>query len=184
MENDSTGLRLFIAIECPDNIKTELEKSIVQVRHACIRGKFSRRENLHLTLIFLGQVPASRVGEITSVMDVCAVPPFSTTIGSMGRFRRSGGDTLWRQVSADSGLILLQSHLAVLLREKGFPLEDRSFRPHMTIARRAVLGVRTRLSDLSAAMPNLSFTVDGITLMRSELLPSGPVYTRLHRTLF
>lgn len=184
MESSNPGLRLFIAIECPEEVKTGLETSMAQARRICARGKFSRRENLHLTLVFLGQVPASRVGEIAAAMDACAVPPFPITIGPLGRFRRRDGDTLWRQISADDSLTLLQSHLTTLLREKGFPLEDRSFRPHLTIARRAALEAGSKLSDLSAAMPDLSFTVDGMTLMRSELLRSGPVYTRLHRTCF
>ncbi len=180
----STDLRLFIAIECPEEVKTGLEQSAALLRRACTRGTFSRRENFHLTLVFLGQVPASRVGEITAAMDACAVPPFRIAIGHMGRFRRNDGDILWRQISAEDSLTALQGHLSALLREKGFPLEDRGFRPHLTMARRAVLKEGVRLAELSAEMPELSYEAAGMTLMRSELLRSGPVYTPVHQTRF
>ncbi len=180
----NTGLRLFIAIECPEEVKTGLEKSMALLRRACGKGTFSHRENFHLTLFFLGQVAASRVGDITAAMDACAVPPFSITIGHMGRFKRNDGDILWRQIGADDTLASLQSNLSMLLREKGFPLEDRRFRPHLTMARRAVLKEGVKLAELSAEMPELTYEAAGMTLMRSDLTRSGPVYTVLHCTRF
>ena len=180
----STDLRLFIAIECPEEVKAELEQSAALIRRACTRGTFSRRENFHLTLVFLGQVPASRVAEITAAMDACAVPPFRITIGHMGRFKRNDGDILWRQISAEDSLTVLQGNLSTRLREKGFPLEDRGFRPHLTMARRAVLKEGGKLAELSAEMPELTYVAGGMTLMRSELLRDGPVYTPVFETWF
>ena len=178
------GLRLFIAIECPEEIKAELDRSMALIRRSCVKGTFSRRENFHLTLIFLGQVPAARAAEIAAAMDACNLPPFPVTIGHMGRFRRREGDILWRQIAADDRLLTLQSRLSALLREQGFSLEDRGFRPHLTMARRAVLRAGTGLAELSAKMPELTYTAAGMTLMRSELSRSGPVYTPVHDTHF
>ena len=184
MERSQNSLRLFIAIEFPEAVKTELEKGMVPVRRACTQGSFSRRENLHLTLVFLGQTPASRVPEITAAMDACTVPAFPITIGALGQFRQREGALLWRRIWGEDSLPQLQAKLAALLREKGFSLDSRPYKPHMTMVRQAVLKEGRTLAELSATVPDISFPAEGMTLMSSELLPTGAVYTPLHRTLF
>lgn len=177
-----TNMRLFIAIEFPEEIKAELEKSAALLRRACKQGTFTRRENFHLTLAFLGQVPSQRVNEITGIMDACASPSIPITIGHMGRFKHREGDVLWRQIEADSGLFQLQSDLAAALRAQGFPLEEREYKPHLTLARRAVLKDGMKLFELSAQMPDLNYTAEHMTLMRSEPIGGQIRYTPLHRT--
>lgn len=175
-------IRLFIAIEFPEDIKAELEKSAALLCRACERGTFTRRENFHLTLAFLGQVPPSRIREITDLMDACSAPPVPLTIGHMGRFKRREGDILWRQVEAEPALFQLQTALASRLRAQGFSLEDRDFKPHLTLARRAVLKDGVKLIDLSAKMPELEYTAASISLMDSEQRSGRRTYTVLHRT--
>lgn len=175
-------MRLFIAIECPETVKAALEEQAALVRSACVRGTFTRREQFHLTLAFLGQVSSQRTREIAALMDDRVSPPIPITIGHMGRFRRREGDILWRQIEADAGLIKLQRTLAAALRAHGFALEARAFQPHLTLARRVILKNGVKLSDLSAAMPDLTYAAAHITLMRSHQVNGKLVYTPLHRT--
>lgn len=179
----STDMRLFIAIEFPENIKTALEQSAALVRGACGRGSFTRRENFHLTLAFLGDTAPARIGDLTRLMDDCPSPPVPLTVGHMGRFKRREGDILWRQIKADERLFQLQDMLASRLRANGFPLEDRQFKPHLTLARRAVLKDGVTLRDLSAQMPDLTYTAHAMTLMHSHQLNGRTVYTPLHHTM-
>jgi len=177
-------VRLFIAIEFPEKIKAELEKSAAFLRRNCECGTFTRRENFHLTLAFLGQIPSSRIREITDIMDACPSSPIPLTIGHMGRFRRREGDILWRLVEESPALLKLQKALAVHLSSQGFLLEARDFKPHLTLARRAVLREEIKFIDLSAQMPALSYTATSMSLMRSEQQNDKLTYTALHRTEF
>ncbi len=175
-------MRLFIAIEFPEQIKAELEKDAALLQRNCKRGTFTRRENFHLTLAFLGQVMSSRIGEIADIMDVCPSSPIPLTIGHMGRFKRREGDILWRLIESEPALLFLQNDLSAHLRAHGFLLEERDFKPHLTLARRVILKDGVKLIDLSAQMPRLSYTANSISLMLSEQRNGKLTYTALHHT--
>ena len=65
-------MRLFIAIHFNDDIKNKLAREIEILKKQALSGTFSRKENLHLTVIFLGEVPKNRLMEIQFAMDkVC-----------------------------------------------------------------------------------------------------------------
>ena len=176
----NTDMRLFIAIEFSEDIKAELEKSTDLVRGACERGTFTRRDNLHLTLVFLGETAPSRVREIIQLMTACSFSPIPLAIGHMGRFKRREGDILWREIRAEGSLFQLQNTLTTGLRSTGFSLEDRQFKPHLTLARRAVLKHGITLRDLSAHMPDLTYTAVNMTLMESNQINGRTTYMPLY----
>ncbi len=178
-----TALRLFLALDCPGEIKSALAESAALLARSCLRGSFTRPENHHLTLAFLGQVPRSRVSELAGLMDGCAAAPFSLTIGHLGRFKGRDGDLIWRQADGGEALLRLQAELERRLRAQGFAPEDRAYRPHLTLARRAVLAADIELRALSEQMPPLRFTAGEISLLSSRLTADGPVYTPLHRAV-
>ena len=174
-------MRLFIAIEFPEAVRDALAESAEVLRAACVQGNFSRRENYHLTLVFLGEVPPSGVKRVTAAMDACKFDPIPIAIGEPGRFCRDGGDIFWRAVHAPAALAALQKALTVQLRKAGFAPEDRAFRPHLTLARQAVLLNGRKLSEFSASMPELRHTVTSMTLMRSDRVNGKLIYTPMYR---
>ena len=177
-------IRLFIAIEFSEDIKDELMKSSALIRNACERGSFTRRENMHITLVFLGEIASTRVKEITGLMDNCTSSPIKITTGHMGRFKRWDGDILWRKITADKQLFQLQKTLASRLRDQGFQIEDRKFVPHLTMTRRAILKDGIELKDLSEQMPDLKYTASKMTLMESKLVNGRTTYIPLHHSPF
>ena len=178
-------MRLFIAFEIPDPVKAELEKSASLLRAACTRGAFPPRENYHITLAFLGEVPAERMEDITSAMDSCVCGPVPLTIGQLGRFRRDGGDVIWRAVRAPDALARLHQRLTAALTAKGFAVEEEmGFKPHLTLARQAVMREDALLSLMSKNLPDLPFTAGHMTLMRSQRVGSQLSYTPVYRTQF
>jgi len=177
-----TKLRLFIAIQLPDTVRAGLEERAALLRHACVRGSFPPPENLHLTLVFLGDVFAERVPAVVAAMDAAAAGPVPLELGPLDRFRSRDGDVLVRQVRADAELYDLQRRLEDALRADGFRLETQPYRPHLTLARRAVLRDGETPEALSAQLPPLSFTAWHMTLFCSEQLRGRRVYTPLHRT--
>ncbi len=178
-------LRLFIALEFSDHIKKLLADSAERLRAVCRRGSFTRIENFHLTLAFLGRTEQRRVDEIAALMDsLSSSPPVPVAIGRLGRFRRGDGDIIWRRVEPCPELTRLQSNLSAALRERGFPLEERGFVPHLTLARRAALKEGETLSALSDKLPELNFTARSMALMKSENGGGRLTYTPLRCAVF
>ena len=173
-------MRLFIAIAFSEKVKRELEKSAALLRSACVKGSFSPRENYHLTLSFLGEQPESRLAAIKSAMDACACPRAQLRIGGLGRFRQRDGDVLWRSVELPAELLQMQRELSRRLSDAGFSPEDREFRPHLTLARRAELRAGESLQNLSAKLEDIDFTPGGISLMLSRHRDGRQVYTCLY----
>lgn len=177
-------MRLFIAINTPEEVRAGLERSGKLLRRSCGRGSFSRRENYHITLAFLGEQPESRVGDVLAAMDCCGAEPFPVGIGGFGAFQNAGGSVVWRGIEDSGELKRLQRELAQQLRQRDFAVERREFRPHLTMARRVILKEGVRLADLSGRTEPLVFTADHMTLMRSDLTPAGANYTCLYEKPF
>ncbi len=173
-------MRLFIAVRFPEHVLDALCRRQERLRAAAAQGNFSRRENLHLTLAFLGDVPPSGISRIRKAMDAAAGPAFSITIGGPGRFRGGRGDTLWLGIDAPPALYTLQDRLAAGLADAGFRLEDRPFTPHLTIARTVILRPGQELRRLCAADAPVSCPVHAISLMRSERIGGVLTYTEIY----
>lgn len=176
-------MRLFIALPTPEEERAALERELARLRRACRKGGFSRGENLHITLAFLGEVPEDRVDAVHAAMDGCGTGPFPVTIGDLGRFRGREGDTLILRADGGEPLTALQTDLSDGLRSRGFALEDRAFRPHLTMARRAALREGETLAAVSARLEPVRFTADRMILYLSHrpdgVLTYSPLYTKM-----
>lgn len=177
-------MRLFIAIDTPEEVKNELQKSANLLRKSCDRGSFPRRENYHITLSFLGEQPECRVQDLIAAMDGCNGKPFPIAIGGFGSFANAGGTVVWRGIEDCGELRRLHRELAEQLRLRSFEVERWEFKPHLTMARRVILKEGVRLADLSDRVEPVSFTAAKMTLMRSELTSGGANYTHLYEKVF
>ena len=180
LRKERGSMRLFIALELPEWVKGELWENAEFLRRHCSGGRFSPRENYHITLAFLGEQPEARIPDVIAAMDECAAEPVPVAFGGLGAFETG---VLWRGIEGSGELNGLQQELTNQLRLRNFSLEERDFKPHLTLARRAVLQETIRLSDLSAQLSPLSFQADRMTLMRSELTHTGAVYTLIYEKL-
>ena len=175
-------MRLFIAINFGDRAIDAFEAARERLRAQAGRANYSRRENLHLTLAFLGELPGSRLPDIEAAMSAAAAGAgaFTLSFDHAGRFRREGGDIWWLGAADCPALTALQSRLASELRARGFALEDRRFTPHLTLARR-VFGAADPRSLLAGAVP---CRVSGMSLMLSERPEGKLTYTELFYAAF
>jgi 2'-5' RNA ligase len=165
-------MRLFLAIELDECVKDTLCAYQTSLKQMGAHGRFVRRENMHLTLVFLGET--GRVREIRSAMDAVKEHPFPLRTGDLGRFRRSGGDILWVGTRPDEALIRVQGTLCRELAKRGFQIEDRSYTPHLTIGREV-----TDASIEAVVKSNATMQVQAISLMKSERIDGKLVYTRV-----
>lgn len=91
------------------------------------------RENLHLTLAFLGE---SSLKPAQQALHQLSGPSFAMTVEGVGRFRRDGGDILWAGVRKNPDLSALAGQVQQAFSQKGFSLEKRPFAAHLTLAGR------------------------------------------------
>ena len=121
-------MRLFLAINFDDEVKSKLLQCQESLRRASVSGNFTRPENLHLTLVFLGETSPAHARGIQRVMDCAPNEPFTLQFEGMGKF----GDTWWVSIRQCPALTGLYDHLSQGLRAAGFTIESRSFKPHLT----------------------------------------------------
>ena len=165
-------MRLFIAINFDDEVKAKLLRAQSALRQVAASGNFTRLENLHLTLVFLGETSPGRVGEIRRVMDAAPTRPFTLRFEGIGKF----GDTCWVGIQSNPTLAGLYNHLAQGLKTAGFPIESRPFKPHLTLARE----IRLRESTVVAQAEGFPAEVRAIHLMKSERINGKLIYTSIY----
>ena len=155
------------------------------------RIQWVRPDSIHLTLKFLGEIADTRAEEIRRALApaIQAQARFSVEVGGFGVFPDLRAPrVLWVGLSGQRDEAVTLARLAAEvdsgLDALGFPREGRPFNPHLTLAR---IKERAREVGKALAASGLlsqterfgSLTVDAVSLMRSELKPSGAVYTRL-----
>ena len=169
-------MRLFIAINFPDEIKTTVAEIRNNMKETALRGNFSFDENLHLTLVFLGECDFQQMKTVKTVMGDTLFPKFTLMLDKVGHFKRDGGHTWWIGLKESKPLSDLQANLSERLRQKGFMLENRSFTPHITIGRE----VKMQPGTVQSEMQQVGFNVTSIELMKSERINGKLTYTPVY----
>lgn len=184
-----TSLRLFFALWPPGQVRRRLWQSIEPMRHAVDGVRWVPPERYHMTLRFMGDVPAELVEDLVAAAQALeAEKPFRATFGSVGAFPRPASPRVyWVSVKARP-LPRLSELLDAALRARGFPARKRRFRPHLTLGRARSRGSAPPLWRERAVLPasgagSLAFDVRAIDLVRSELFPTGPRYANVHRVV-
>ncbi|MFQ5991506.1 MAG: RNA 2',3'-cyclic phosphodiesterase [Nitrospiraceae bacterium] len=188
-------IRTFIAIELPGTLRQALADQQAQLRDLIgrtgdrsIRLQWVKPESIHVTLKFLGDVDASLIPKMQASLAgaVSSQPRFSVEVSGLGAFPDAQAPrVLWVGMSGSGKeLAGLAAQVDQALHELGFPLESRPFRPHLTVARikersREVGRALTASGVMTKAVEIGSLAVSSVSVMKSELKPSGAVYTRL-----
>ncbi len=182
MEN----LRLFIAVEIPAEVRKrlgEIEKELVA---SGADVKWVPEGNFHATLKFLGGVSSARVDAVTSAIEgaVQGVPGFEVCLAGVGAFpnlRRPNVVWVGMKSGADQMKVLAE-RVERAMEPLGFAPEKRPFSPHITLGRARTPKNAERLKELIERLRDEeagAFRVEGVALMKSDLRPTGPVYTRI-----
>jgi len=142
------------------------------------------RDNLHLTLKFLGAVEGDRLGAVTTALAgaVTARPAFQLALSGLGAFPSAVRPrVLWAGIGEGAGAAAdVAARIDAALDPLGFPRETRPFSAHVTLGRvRAPRAGRGLAEALAAGAPSGRQPVGHVSLMRSELSPRGARYTEL-----
>jgi 2'-5' RNA ligase len=172
-------MRLFIGIPLGEGTAGGLSAVVNQLRSKAAPDspRWSARESWHITLQFLGSTTPEQYGCIIGSLRELRYPPLRIELGSLGTFDRAG--VLYVEVCVSPELAALQQAVTASTFPCRFPLEDRPYRPHITLARRKGKGSR-ELRNLKLQMqqqPKLSgFTADSFILYESTPTPDGSRY--------
>ena len=169
-------MRLFIAINFSGETVNRLASLRDELRSRSRRGNFSLPENLHLTLVFLGECDKKQSTAAKAAMDELSLSPMEILIERVGRFRRDGGDIWWAGVRENRALLNLQHELTEKLLAAGFDLDRRRYSPHITLGR----SVETDASPWNVTP--FGETVPNIELMNSERVKGILTYTAIYKT--
>lgn len=171
-------MRLFIAILFPQEIKDSLCETMHVLQQNASRGNFTRRENLHLTLAFLGET--SKLGEIKQAMDGVSAGPFPLSFGGLGTFGRTGGNIFWVGVKNSKALTDVYTRLWAELSHAEFKPEDRVFKPHLTLGREVQVGSTFSLKEFEKSVAPMNMDVTKLSLMKSERIQGRLTYTEIY----
>lgn len=160
--------RLFLALWPGAAVRDALSARASEVagRHG---GRAVAPSNLHLTLVFLGEVDDARVPALKAAAGAVCPEAFTLVLDRIGGFRRAG--VAWAGCArVPAGLLALQAELESRIRDAGFRPDERTFSPHLTLARK----VRGRVEP--ASIPALEWPVAGFALVES-VRPEGAYRT-------
>ncbi len=175
--------RLFIAAEIPSS---SFEK-IFEIRNEIFKNNNSVRweplNKLHLTLKFLGDTPAELIDSIENSLDEIArksepIRAFFTEIGLFYKNKKPA--ILWLGLKESENLTNLAENIDNACVKLGFQKEKRKFTPHITLARLKGKENFSLINNfVNQKLPVEKFAITKINLFKSELRPSGSVYTIL-----
>lgn len=183
-------MRLFIAVNFPDEIKRALGSFIKTLSKVPSDLKWVGEENLHLTVQFLGNVSEEQVPAVSTALQnsMAGIAPFKLILEGVGAFPSvERPRVLWVGISGETtSLFLLHRQVQREMGLLGFEPEKRKFSPHLTLARaRSPYG----FSDVMEQAQGVTGTgkvfgtarIASIELMLSELQAKGPRYLVLSR---
>jgi len=183
-------LRAFIAVEIPPEIHQAIEKQTASIRAALDKSlvRWVPTGNIHLTLKFLGDVSPANLEMLAQMLnvEVSKHQTFEMDFGGLGAFpnpRRPR--VIWIGIQAPAGLEALQHCVEAATSTLGYPAKKRPFSPHLTVGRvkqkvgsAGMQKIRVALEETQIGSLGSAW-VSAVRLFKSDLKPTGAVYTQL-----
>jgi RNA 2',3'-cyclic 3'-phosphodiesterase len=182
-------VRLFVALEIPAAVRDNLAAQIEELRElsakvADKRPRWVRRENLHVTLKFIGEVSPAKIDGIQGALStIRSDGPVDLNFRGLGFFpNEQHPRVLWAGLDASANLPAVAENIDRALETQGIARERRAYTPHLTLARIEPPGVHEKLRaaiQKSGEREFGSFLTREFHLIESKLKPAGAEYTTL-----
>lgn len=180
-------MRVFVAVDISAEARRLIAERIEHFRRRFpdLRVGWNKTEKLHLTLKFIGEMPETKIFQLITVVEnsVKEAKPFLLAIEGVGAFPpRGAARVLWLGVKDESQtLSQIQKRVDNECEKTGFERERRAFKPHLTVARLKEPGKSRELTELhlKTDFPAIEFEISETVIYKSDLLPTGSIYTPL-----
>ncbi|WP_461256039.1 RNA 2',3'-cyclic phosphodiesterase [Treponema sp. R80B11-R83G3] len=174
--------RLFISVNCDEKVKKQILHVQEKIKGLSIKGNFSLPENIHLTLVFIGETPDETIPLLTSAIEkslMQSTAPFTLTFTTAGCFKHSNKELWW--IGTDNNdkrldiLKTIRGRITNDLISKGVQFDNRPFNPHITLGREIK-------HELPIVIPKqeIVYPVNRISLMRSQRISGKLTYTEIY----
>jgi len=182
--NTTPKLRTFIAVPLPEEVQAKVGKLLSDLRKTDAAVRWVPARNLHLTLKFLGDLEEARLRDLFLGIQKAAegIEPFQITLEGLGAFPNARRPrVLWIGLDVPGAMRTLSENIEEELFGLKFPREKRKFSPHLTIGRvKGQRGMETLMSVVQRTdFGPETVSVDRIVAMKSDLRPTGAVYSPL-----
>jgi 2'-5' RNA ligase len=171
-------VRLFVALAIPDAVADGL----LLIQAGVPGAKWQTREQLHLTLRFIGEVDGHDADAIHDALSGVSAPGFTLALKGVGEFGGKNPRAVWAGIEANDALLHLQRKIETAVQRIGIEAEPRKFTPHVSLAR--LKGApRGRVMDYlvdHALYASPAFAVRAFILYSSHLSPNGSLYRAEH----
>lgn len=179
-------IRSFLAFEQPPEIRETLVRVSAELRKGGLDVRWVKPENIHLTVHFLGNVRDEDLETLEGPLQKLCLTygPFPISLKGMGCFPNNRNPrVIWIGLEGDlERMSRFRDALQAALKPLEFRVEDRAFRPHLTLGRfrgGARGGELDRTLDRYRELASPASVLRELILFRSDLRPTGSVYTRL-----
>lgn len=160
-------MRLFVSAELSDEMKNSVIQTMHEMKKAGVKGSYVPKQNLHLTLAFIGEVDSA--ADVKEALKAVSFKPFRLAFTDLGNF----GDLVWVGVKGNQGLSSAAKSVREALDKAGIDYDRKKFAPHITLIRK-VSGQWQQ-----APAPKGDMMVKKISLMKSERRDGKQVYTEV-----
>lgn len=180
---EAKPLRLFVAIEIPEGVKGTVEEAFAPWREAFPRARWVPRQNMHVTLKFLGRTWPRFVDWVPERVREAVIEsePFATRLIGVGSFPSAKrGRAIWAGFDDDERRLTELAGAIDVALEDEFEPEKRPFHPHLTVAR-SDPPLKLPATYTSTELVSEPWTVEHVTLFQSRLGRPAPRYEPLAR---
>ena len=178
--------RIFIAINLPEKVKNELND--FQLKHPNLPARWTKKENLHITLLFIGLATEEEIKNITKTIKEASLKhksfPLKLNEICYGPQNKMPPRMVWTIGEKSEEISRLHKDLknSLTYNLKSFKPNDRTYSTHITLARINEWNFRKIEPEerpLTKESISLEFKVNSIEIMESQLKKTGPEYTIL-----
>jgi len=171
-------LRLFVAVEVPETVRHLVARAVAPLRSELPELRFVAPESWHLTVVFLGGTEPARMPAVREAVAAATAAATPLSLRLTGTAAATSHGVVWAELDDAPALAALAADLGGRLRRLGYPIEQRPFTPHLTLARTR-RGRRLRAGPVAGyAGPVCDWPVRSVALLRSIPEPKGSRYTR------
>jgi 2'-5' RNA ligase len=167
-------MRLFVALALPNVVAAELEAMQSGVPGA----RWQTREQMHLTLRFVGEVDGRHAAAIDDALSAISAPILTLQLKGVGAFGGENPRALWAGIAQCEALLRLQRKIETAMQRIGLKAEPRKFTPHVTLARLRGTPPEIMMDYLvdHALYASAQFETRSFTLYESHLGANGSLY--------
>jgi len=167
-------MRLFVALSIPGSVAG----SLLLIQGGVPGARWQAREQLHMTLRFIGEVDGREAAMLDDALAGIVAPAFSLQLHGVGQFGNKQPHTLWASARKNEALGHLQRKVDSAIRRVGRPSDAHKFSPHVTLARlrHGEAGKVMEWLTHHALYTSAEFEVAAFHLYSSKLTSDGSIY--------